>query len=207
MDIQFYGANCLAITHKSTKIIVDDNLESLGKKSVIKPGDVALYTSDKPESSPARLVFNGPGEYEVGDVSIVAIDATPFMNDDSGKMVTMYKLATNELSILVTGHILGDLSGSQLERIGQVDVLFVPVGNGGYTLDPIGALKLIKDIEPKIVVPTHYKEAGLKYPVGQTDLETAIKELAMEPKERVIKLKIKPAELTEMTQLVVLESI
>lgn len=207
MDVQFYGANCLSVTHKSTKIIIDDNLADLGKKSVLKADDIALFTANRPADCHARLVFDGPGEYEVGDVSIVGIDAKPFMNDDSGKMVTMYKLVTSELSILVTGHILGELTPSQLERIGQVDILFVPVGNGGYTLDPIGALKLIKDIEPKIVVPTHYKESGLTYPVPQTDLESAIKELAMEPKERVTKLKIKPAELTEITQLVVLESI
>ncbi len=129
------------------------------------------------------------------------------MNDDSGKSVTMYKLITSELSILICGHILGDFSASQLEKIGTVDILFVPVGNHGYTLDPQGALKLIKDLEPKIVVPTHYKQSGIKYPVEQLSLEEALKELGMEAKEPISKLKIKPAELTDVTQLVILESL
>jgi Beta-lactamase superfamily domain len=207
MDVQFYGANCLVVTHKSARIVIDDNLAELGKKSITKPEDVALYTSVRPETSLARLVFDGPGEYEVGDVSVIGIDAKPFMNDDSGAMVTMYKLVSSELTILITGHILGDLTQSQLEQIGSVDILLVPIGNGGYTLDPIGVLKLIKDIEPKIVVPTHYAEAGIKYPVAQTDLKTAIKELAMDPKDTVNKLKIKPIDLTDVTQLFILETL
>ncbi len=204
MDVQFYGANCLVVSHKSTRIVIDDNLVTLGKKSVIKPDDVALYTLE-PLKSSARLTFNGPGEYEVGDISIVGIAAKPFMYDDSGETVTMYKLISSDLDILVSGHILGELSESQLEKIGTVDVLIVPVGDNGYTLDPQGALKLIKNIEPKIVVPTHYKQSGLKYPVEQIDLETALKELGMETKEKVNKLKVKSTDLGDVTQLIVLE--
>lgn len=207
MDIQFHGANCLVVSHKNTRIVVDDNLAQVGKKSLIKADDVALYTSSEEIKSNARLTFNGPGEYEVGDISIIGIAAKPFMNDDSSKTVTMYKLITSDLSILITGHILGDFSENQMEQIGTVDVLFVPVGNTGYTLDPIGALKLIKDIEPKVVVPTHYKQQGINYPVEQIDLEAALKELGMEVKETVSKLKIKPADLTDVTQLIVLETV
>src|SRR5580704_17753456 len=136
MDVQFFGANCLVISHKSTRIVVDDNLEGLGKKSITKSEDVSLSTMSETSDSKARLSINGPGEYEVGDISIMGISATPFKNDDSAKTVTMYKLISSDLNILVTGHILGNLSESQLEQIGSVDVLFVPVGNNGFTLDP-----------------------------------------------------------------------
>jgi L-ascorbate metabolism protein UlaG (beta-lactamase superfamily) len=81
----------------------------------------------------------------------------------------------------------------------------VPVGGNGYTVDPIGALKLIKEIEPKLVIPTHYADKALKYPVPQQELSVALKELAMEPKETVAKLKLKPTELTDVTQLIILE--
>ncbi|HEY1645070.1 MAG TPA: MBL fold metallo-hydrolase, partial [Candidatus Saccharimonadales bacterium] len=176
-------------------------------KSITKPDDVALLTNEDFPKNNARLTFNGPGEYEVGDISIIGIGAKPFMNDDSGKIVTMYKLILSELNVLISGHILGELSESQLEQIGTVDILLVPVGNSGYTLDPQGALKLIKDIEPKVVVPTHYKQSDLKYPVEQIDLEAALKEMGMETKDKVAKLKIKPADLTDVTQLIVLESL
>ena len=205
MDVQFYGTNCLAVSYKNTRIVIDDNLSELGKKSITKSEDVAIWTSNQ-LATDAKLKFSGPGEYEVGDISIVGISAKPFMNDDSGKTVTMYKLMTTDVNVLICGHILGDLNTSQLEQIGTIDVLCVPVGNNGYTLDPVGVLKLIKDIEPKIVIPTHYKQNGVKYPVEQIDLDKALKEIGMEVKERVPKLKIKSADLTDLTQLVVLES-
>ncbi len=207
MDVQFYGANCIVITHKNTRIVIDDNLSSLGKKSITKGEDVSLFTYKNTENVDSRLSFDGPGEYEVGDISITGIAAKPFMNDDSGKKVTMYRLASSEISILVTGHILGDLTEDQYEKVGAVDVLVVPVGNNGFTLDAIGALKLIKDIEPKMVIPTHYADKDLNYPISQTDLQSVIKELSMEPKEAVAKLKIKPLDLTDVTQLVILETL
>jgi L-ascorbate metabolism protein UlaG (beta-lactamase superfamily) len=206
MDIQYYGANCVVINFKSTRIVIDDNLEALGKKSIVKADDVVLFTYDDSATSKGRLTFNGPGEYEVGDISIIGIEAKPFMNDDSGKMVTMYKLIGSDVNVLVSGHILGELSSRQIEQVGLVDVLLVPVGNNGYTLDPIGVLKLIKDIEPKIIVPTHYKQADINYPVEQIDLDSAVKELGMEIKDKVSKLKLRPSELSDVTQLVVIEA-
>ena len=87
----------------------------------------------------------------------------------------------------------------------MVDILVMPVGGNGYTLDPVGGLKLIKAIEPKLVVPTHYADKALNFPVPQQDLSNALKELGMEPKETVAKLKIKLGDLTDVTQLVILE--
>ena len=72
-------------------------------------------------------------------------------------------------------------------------------------LDGIGALKLVKKIEPKLVVPTHYEDGGLKFPVPQQSLEQALKALAMEPKETTQKLRLKPGDLADLTQLMVLE--
>jgi L-ascorbate metabolism protein UlaG (beta-lactamase superfamily) len=72
-------------------------------------------------------------------------------------------------------------------------------------MDAVGALNVIKSIEPKLVIPTHYDDKGLKYPVPQVSLEEALKGLAMEPKETVPKLKLKPADISETTELIVLE--
>jgi len=84
--------------------------------------------------------------------------------------------------------------------------MFVPVGGHGYTLDAVGALKLIKKIEPKLVIPTHYDDKALTFSVPQQSLEEAIKALGMEPKETVAKLKLKQSEMSDVTQLIVLES-
>ena len=204
MELQFYGASCLSLSYKSTRIVIDDNLSDLGAKSVLKPNDVALFTGSHEGKPQARLVFDGPGEYEVADISIIGISARAHMDED-GLRATMFKLISGETNVLVTGHIYPELSDAQLEAIGMVDVLVVPVGGNGYTLDPVGALKLIKAIEPKLVIPVHYADKYLKYPVPQQDLANVLKELGMEPKETVTKLRLKPGELTDITQLIILE--
>lgn len=205
MDVQFYGANCASVAYKGTRIVIDDNLTELGAKSVTKPEDVSLCTRP-PKTPPAgRLVFDGPGEYEVADISVIGIPARAHLDGAGTTRATMFKLVIGETSLLFTGHIYPELSEAQLETIGLIDVLMVPVGGNGYTVDPVGALKLIKAIEPKLVVPTHYDDKSLKYEVPQQTLVNALKEMAMEPKETVAKLKLKPGELTDVTQLVVLE--
>ncbi len=204
MDLQFYGANCLSVSYKGTRLVIDDNLEQLGAKTITKGDDVALCTMSPKNQPKARLVLDGPGEYEVADISIIGIAARSHLDED-GHKATMFKLVVGEHSVLVAGHIYPELSEAQLEAIGMVDVLVVPVGGNGYTVDPVGALKLIKAIEPKLVVPTHYADKSLKFPVPQQDLAAALKELGMEPKETVSKLRLKPAELTDVTQLVILE--
>jgi L-ascorbate metabolism protein UlaG (beta-lactamase superfamily) len=103
------------------------------------------------------------------------------------------------------GHIFPELNEDQLEAIGIVDVAVVPVGGMGYTLDGTGALNVIKQIEPKVVIPTHYSDKALRYEVPQAEMADAIKNLGMEASETVSKYKIKPSELSDSTKLVVLE--
>lgn len=205
MDLQFYGANCLSVTHKGSRIVIDDNLADLGGKSILKADDVALFTGPHGSSDVARLSFDSPGEYEVSDVSVIGIAARAHIDAPGSLAATMFKLVTGDLSILITGHIYPELTDDELEAVGVIDLLIVPVGGNGYTVDPVGALKLIKSIEPKLVVPTHYADPSLKFPVPQQELSVALVELAMEPRETVSKLKLKHSELTDITQLILLE--
>ncbi|HMH30901.1 MAG TPA: MBL fold metallo-hydrolase [Methylomirabilota bacterium] len=205
MDLQFYGANCVGLTYKGARIVIDDNLAGLGAKSITKPDDVALFTGPHQGEVKARLAFDSPGEYEVSDISVIGIPARAHVDEEKTRNATMFKLIVGDQSVLFTGHIYPELDEDQLEAIGIVDVMVVPVGGNGYTVDPVGALKLIKAIEPKLVIPSHYADKAFNFPVPQQDLANALKELGMEPKETVSKLRIKPGELTDVTQLVLLE--
>ena len=110
----------------------------------------------------------------------------------------------DDTAYLITGHIYPDLSEQQLEKIGMVDVMIVPVGGSGYTMDAIGAMAIIKKVEPKVVIPTHYADEAIHYVVPQQTLEQSLKNMGMEPKETVAKLRFKPAEASDATQLIVL---
>jgi L-ascorbate metabolism protein UlaG (beta-lactamase superfamily) len=206
VDIQFYGANCVRITTKKASIIVDDNLAELGRKPVTKNGDVALFTSihGTPPSN-VKLALDQPGEYEVSDMSIQGIAARAHMDEEAKLSATMFKIIADDIRIAIVGHIYPDLNNDQLEALGTIDVLVIPVGGSGYTLDGAGALHIIKEVEPKVVIPTHYDEKGIDFPVPQVSLDAALKALSMEPHETVGKLKLKQADLPENTQLYVLE--
>lgn len=205
MEIQYFGGNCIKIATKKSSVIIDDNLSDLGQKSVVGEKDIALYTSGSlTPSEKSYFSINAPGEYEVSDVSIQGVAARAHMDDEKSNSATMYRIIIDDMRIAVVGHIFADLTNDQLEALGTIDILFVPVGNSGYTLDGIGAQKVIKEIEPKLVVPTHFAEKGLNYEVPQIELETALKEIGIEPHETMDSLKIKSLELTDTTKLVVL---
>ncbi len=206
MDAQFYGANCILLSTKQARIIVDDNMVELGKKSVTKNGDIAVFTGRHEEvACEPKIVIEQPGEYEVSGVLVQGIAARGHMEEEGKSGVTMYKISSDELRVLITGHIFAELTDDQLEAIGMVDVMFVPVGDSGYTLDSVDVLKLIKKIEPKLVIPTHYASKSLNYQVPQRTLEEALQALAMEPRETTAKLRLKSGDLAENAQLTILE--
>lgn len=206
MDIQFHGANCITIGTKQAHITIDDNLQDMGGASVVKQGDIVLFTGAHGGVASPRLLVDQPGEYEIAGISIYGIATRSHLEEDKTKSVTMYKVVVDDVSMLVVGHIYPELSDAQLEKIGMVDIMFVPVGGNGYTLDPVGALKIIKKVEPKLVVPTHYESKKLQFPVPQQSLEHALKELAMEPGETVTRFKPKADDLADgITKLIVIE--
>ena len=205
MVLQFYGANAVRLTTKKASIVIDDNLADLGLKSIAKSGEIVLCTGPHGTFRDAKIVIDQPGEYEVSGVSINGIAARAHIDEENQFNSTIYKLIMDDVRIAVLGHVYPELTEDQLESLGTVDVLVIPVGGNGYTLDPVGALHLIKEIEPKLVIPTHYADKELNFPVPMQSLEDALKGLGMEPKETTPKLKIKAGELSELTQLVVLE--
>ena len=207
MDIEFFGANCVRLTTKKASLVIDDTLAHVGSKAITKDNDVVLQTHPSlavTESKELKIV--NAGEYEVQGVSVKGIQARAHIDEPGQRTATMYKCIAEDTHILVTGHVFPDLDDAQLEAIGRVDVMVVPVGGNGYTLDPLGALKLIRKIEPSVVVPTQYDIKGLKYEVPALDLDEAIKNLAMQPKETVDKLKTKGLETDQQTSLIVVQS-
>lgn len=206
MDIQFYGANCLTIVTKQIRLVFDDNLASLGAKSIVREGDVCLFTTPHAEKvKDAKMTIDMAGEYEVSGVNIRGIQTRAHMDSEQERNATIYKVTVGDVKVLVVGHIYPKLSESKLEDIGLVDVLLIPVGGTGYTMDPTGALQVVKEIEPKIFIPTHYNDKDLKFEVPQQSLEDALKVFGMEPKETTKKFQFKSAEVGDTTQLVILE--
>lgn len=204
MEVEFYGANCVRLRSKNVSVVIDDFATDKGSL-ITKPNDIALFTGQQHEEVKSAFTVDQPGEYEVNNISIQGMAARAHMDKEDEKNSTIYRLIINDFKIAVTGHIYPDLTERQLESIGMVDILLVPVGGNGYTLDAIGALKVIKKIGPSIVIPTHYDSKGIKYEVPQAELSEVRKILSMEPAEELDQLKLKGREFSEGTKLIILK--
>jgi L-ascorbate metabolism protein UlaG (beta-lactamase superfamily) len=206
MELQYYGANCVRITTKQASVVIDDNLSELGLKSQTKSGDIAVFTGAHGEpATDTKIIIDQPGEFEVSGMSVVGLSARAHMDEEGSKTATVFKLVAEDIKVLITGHIYPDLTEQQLETIGLIDVMIIPVGGNGYTLDGIGALKIIKKVEPKLIIPVHFADKGVSYSVPQQELKEIIHALGMEAKLTTTKLKLKSSELIDSSQLIILE--
>ncbi len=202
-DIEYKGANTVVIATKKTRIVCDPKLSIVGLKDIAVKDSIVLATEDRfnTEDTSAKLIINGPGEYETADVSIRGVAALRHIDDKTApKKATMYRIEIGDVRIAVLGNIDGSLSEAQLEELGVIDVLILPTGGNGYTLDATSAAQLARAIDAKTVIPVHYEDTSLHYEVPQDSLELFSKELGGEL-EQTTKYKVKnhstlPATLT-----------
>lgn len=206
MDIEFFGGNCIKIITKSQSIVVDDNLDQIGAKSIIEANDVALFTQQRlmGKKVKSKFTIDSPGEFEVSGLSVFGFSAKAQTDHDSEKSATIYKILDNNRTIIVLGHVDNNLSDKQLEEIGITDILIIPVGGGGFTLGATDAAKIVRQIEPKVVIPTHFNSDKLNFEVPQEDLSLFVSEMGIEPVE-MDSFKSKNFEFGEKTTLSILK--
>lgn len=205
-DIEYKGANAVVISTKSARLVIDPRLSIVGLKDLSTKDSVELATEQRfaINNPDANLVINGPGEYGVADFDILGVSARRHIDSENeGQKSTMYRLEINETRIGIVGNIDDKLSDEQLEKLGVLDILIIPVGGNGYTLDATSAAGLVRLIGPKIVIPIHYADSHIKYEVPQGELSLFITELGA-PVETMSKYKSKQAASIQ-AQLTVVE--
>jgi len=195
-DIEYKGGNGVVIATKKHVLAIDPKISIVGLKDVaIKDNVVELATESRfaLNDSKAKLSIEGPGEYEAGEFSIKGIAATRHIDTEADeKIATVYRIEIGDVRIALLGNIAPKLSEDQLEELGVIDLVLLPIGGGGYTLDATSAAALTRQIDPKVVIPLHYADSALKYEVPQDTLETFTKELGA-PVEETGKYKVKAA--------------
>jgi L-ascorbate metabolism protein UlaG (beta-lactamase superfamily) len=192
-EIEYKGGNSIVIATKKSTLVSDPNLKVVGLKgtSVKDVVEVATEARLALNSSDARLLIEGPGEYEMGDFSIRGTGATRHIDTTADELLsTIYRIEVGDVRIALLGNISGKLNEEQLEVLGVIDIAIIPVGGNGYTLDSTSATSIVRQIEPKVVIPVHYADDGLKYEVPQDELSAFVKELGS-PVETVTKYKVK----------------
>ncbi len=194
-EIEYKGANGIIVSSKKASIVVDPKISVAGLKDIPVKDAVELATEARfaLNADDAKLVIEGPGEYGIADFDIRGVAAQRHLDTEADpKASTIYRIETSDIRVAVVGNIYEKLSEDQLEAIGIVDVLVIPVGGSGYTLDATGAATLTRQIDPKVVIPVHYADDAIKYEVPQSDIEVFTAELGV-PVEEAPKLKLKNA--------------
>jgi L-ascorbate metabolism protein UlaG (beta-lactamase superfamily) len=93
------------------------------------------------------------------------------------------------------------LTSEQVEEIGDVDVLLLPVG-GTSTINAAIAAEVIRQLEPKVVIPMHYKTPAIKRELDSVDV--FLKEMGMGQVEPRPKMSVSKSNLPLSTQITVL---
>lgn len=203
VEVEYKGGNHIVIATKNRTIHIDANVDMLGLKSVVLKEGIQLATERRfLVEDVDGLRFDGPGDYETGGIAIHGVAAARHLDDPaSGKMdSTIYRLEAGDIRFGIIGNIAMPLSEQQLEELGVIDVLVIPVGGNGYTLDATSAAELTRQIEPKAVIPVHYNDDGIKYEVNQDEVAVFTQELGSEVEERdSLKLKSASALIQTLT--------
>ncbi len=208
MELTHYGAACVLVASKHLHILIDPPDVASGLKLPKLKAEVELTTTLGENGFSHKDIFKiaSPGEYEIKTVEIQGIGAKLHIDDPKAPAKgIMYTIGTAGLRLLVTGNISGQLSEAQIENIGEVNVMIVPIGGHGLTLDANAAAKLVAQFEPQWVVPVHYNDGKTKYPMPQDDLKLFLKEVGGEGVKPIPKLKVSARELGDETSVVVLE--
>lgn len=205
-DIEYKGGNAVTITTKKTRLVIDPRLSLIGMKDLNVKDAVEIATEARfaTDGEAAKLQIEGPGEYEIGDVSIRGVQAYRHIDTETDELVgTMYRIEIGDVRLAILGNVAPKLSDDQLEAIGIVDGVILPVGGSGYTLDATSAATIVRSIDPKVVIPVHYADDALKYEVPQDELDVFVKELATSIEDAGSKYKIKSASALPQTLTII----
>lgn len=209
MDISYLGHSCFQIKGSQTVVVTDpvspESGYEMGKTSA---GIVTVSHSHPGHSNTAGIggepkIVKGPGEYEISGVLVIGIST--FHDAEKGSQRgknTVYLMEMDEISVCHLGDLGHMLTADQLEELGEVDVLMVPVG-GVSTINAVVAAEITRQLEPKIVLPMHYQSGTRRPDLGPVSgflKETGADQITPQPK-----LSLSRSHLPLTTQVVLLD--
>jgi len=212
MEFIWYGQSCFKIKTEEKRIVIDPFGEGLGLKVPQLEADILLISHDHFDHNNKEAVkgkfflINQPGEYEIKEIFVTAIES--FHDQSEGKergKNLIFKIEAEELQVCHLGDFgQKELTKEQLEKIGEVDVLMIPVG-GIYTISGKEATKIMSQLEPKIIIPMHYTLPKLK--VKLEPVEKFLKACGISSLTPQNKLKIKKKDLSpEEAKIILLKN-
>ena len=214
MVITWFGLSSFKISSGNLTVVTDPFSKNVGLTSPRVQTDVALisniqneaYNNQESLGGDSIFVVDGPGEFDVKNLFVhgIAAGGDEKRKNNGFDYTTIYSIRMEDIRLGFLGSLKQkELTDSQIEELGEIDILFVPVG-GNTVCDAEQAVAIVNQIESHIVIPMHYSQKGLKMPLDKVEL--FLKEIGSKasPQE---KLTIKKSEVAEKeSEVVVLES-
>jgi L-ascorbate metabolism protein UlaG (beta-lactamase superfamily) len=208
MEITWLGHSCFLIRGKEKTIITDPCHPDLGYRLGEPEADIVTLSHFHPGHSYIEGVANepkqikSPGEYEIGGIFITGV--ATFHDDKKGELKgknTIYVIEMDGITLCHLGDLGHPLGPHLVEELGDVDILFLPAGEVS-TIPVDTAVEIIRQLEPPIVIPMHYKTEAFTGNLSLVDKfldKMRIRELEAKPK-----LSITSSSLPATTQTIVL---
>ncbi len=209
MEIIWLGHSCFRIKGRQATVITDPYSPSLGYSLAKPTADIVTVSHQHEghsyvpgvEGDPKPVL--GPGEYEIGGVLIIGVATfhDSVRGAQRGKN-TVYVMEVDEVAVCHLGDLGHVLTAEQVEELGGVDILLLPVG-GVSTINAPTAAEVVRQLEPKVVVPMHYKTPALKWELEPA--ERFLKEIGARQDSSQPKLSFTRTSLPDSTQVFLLE--
>jgi len=211
MTISWYGHSCFKITNQGghLTIITDPFDKKIGLNPPRCSADIITVSHNHydhnnvkaitgtPDNEP--FIINSPGEYEIKGIEVMGCSS--FHDKEEKESSIIYLIEVDKIRICHLGDLGQEkLTDKQLEIIGQVNILMIPVG-GNYTIGAKQAIKIIKQVEPNVIIPIHYKLPDLK--IDLDDVKVFLKEMGLNGIMPVDKLTVKKKDLVDKEMEVV----
>jgi L-ascorbate metabolism protein UlaG (beta-lactamase superfamily) len=209
MEIVWLGHSCFRIRGKEATIVTDPFDKTLGYPIKKPTASIVTVSHQHPQHSYLGgvtgnpRVISRPGEYEIANVFIngIATFHDAEMGEQRGKN-TVYLIQIEEVSICHLGDLGHVPTAEQIEQMSDADILMVPVG-GGATIGATAAVETISLLQPKLVIPMHFKTDVVKMELAP--LEPFLKEMGVKEFVSQPKLSVTKSSLPIETSVVVLD--
>ena len=210
MDVTWLGHGCFRLRGRGAAVVTDPYPPAVGLKLSRMDAEVVTVSHDHDNHSYTQVVregayeIRGPGEYEVAGVSVIGIPT--YHDADRGAKHgrnTVYLIEIDDVRVCHLGDLGHKLEDTEAEAVTAPDVLLVPVG-GESAMNGALAAEVVRQLEPRYVVPMHSAIPGLKLKLDPID--RFLKEMGVTASEPQPKLAVQKSSVTEFeTKVVVLE--
>jgi L-ascorbate metabolism protein UlaG (beta-lactamase superfamily) len=210
LDVTWLGHGCFRLRGRGAAVVTDPYPPAVGLKLGRMDAEVVTVSHEHENHSFTQVVregayeIHGPGEYEIAGVSVIGIPT--YHDAEKGAKHgrnTVYLIEIDDVRVCHLGDLGHKLDDTEAEAVTSADVLLVPVG-GEAAMNGAQAAEVVRQLEPRYVIPMHYAIPGLKLKLDPID--RFLKEMGVTASEAQPKLAVQKSSVSEYeTKVVVLE--